>query len=263
MRKAWLLGLIVVVVLATSIILYRRATVEVEEGEYTGLEGVVFLPLPRLKGEVSLEEAIASRRSIRDYLDKPLSLEQLAQLLWAAQGITDVTRSFRAAPSAGATYPLELYVVVGEGGVTGLEAGVYHYDPRAHVLVLVKKGDVREDLARACLNQPWVREAPVSIVIVAVYSRTTARYGDRGVRYVHIEVGHVGQNIYLQATALGLGTVAVGAFYDEEVRKIVGAKDAEHPLYVMPVGVPKYLHKLSIDDLRLYIERYREVYKEG
>ena len=166
-------------------------------------------------------------------------------------------RGFRAAPSAGALYPLEVYVVIGKGGVVGLEPGIYHYNPHTHALELIKEGDYRDELCAACLGQPWVGKAPVSIVITAIYERTMVKYGKRGIRYVHIEVGHVGQNVYLQAVALGLGTVAVGAFYDEEVRKVLGVSENEHPLYVMPVGVPKWRHRLTIDELKEYYERHR------
>ncbi|RLG82604.1 MAG: nitroreductase, partial [Thermoprotei archaeon] len=145
------------------------------------------------------------------------------------------------------------YVVVGDRGVsTGngfLEAGVYRYDVRRHALVLVKRGDVRDALARAALDQEWVRNAPVDIVICAVYERTTRIYGERGYRYVYIEVGHAGQNIYLMATALRLGTVAVGAFYDERVAEIIGARRGEHPLYIMPVGVPAWFPTTTFEDI--------------
>ncbi len=226
----------------------REALVELT-GMYVKGGELVLLPFPKLEGEVSVEEAIASRRSIRSYQDQPLSLEQLSQLLWAAQGITYPRRGFRAAPSAGALYPLEVYVVVGHRGVQGLEAGVYHYIPQAHALELIKKGDFRKDLCRACLGQPWVENAPISIVIVAIYERTTSVYGERGIRYIHIEVGHVGQNIYLQAVSLGLGTVAVGAFHDEEVMKVIGCSEVEKPLYVMPVGWPKVTYKPTLEEL--------------
>jgi len=166
-----------------------------------------------------------------------LKLEQVSQLMWCAQGITDRRGMLRAVPSAGATYPLEAYVVVKDGGVEGLGAGVYRYEPEDHSLELVREGDLSEELASACLGQRWVKEAPVNIVITAVYARTTRRYGTRGERYVHIEVGHVGQNVYLQATAMGLGTVAIGAFYDDEVREVLGVPKDEVPLYVMPVGI--------------------------
>ncbi|MGY4706194.1 SagB/ThcOx family dehydrogenase [Candidatus Bipolaricaulota sp. J31] len=201
--------------------------------------GIIPLPEPRLVGEVSLEEAIARRRSIRSYADFPLTLAEVGQLLWAAQGITEPRRGFRAAPSAGATYPLELHLVVGEGTVEGLAAGVYRYLPEGHRLSRRLSGDLRARLAAAALGQPWVRAAPVCIVITAVYRRTTARYGERGVRYVHLEAGHVGQNIYLQAVALGLGTVAVGAFRDEEVAGLLELPADEEPLYIFPVGRPE------------------------
>ncbi len=205
------------------------------------------LPLPKLDySRRFIEEVIAARRSIREYTREPLSLQELSQLLWAAQGITSpFRRGFRAAPSAGATYPLELYVVAGEGGVEGLEAGVYHYNPYKHSLELVKKGDFRRDLQAASLHQECVGEAPIDIVITAEYERTTSVYGERGIRYVIMEVGHVGQNIYLEATALGLGTVAVGAFYDEEVRRVIGAPEHHKLLYIMPVGRPRVSYKVD------------------
>lgn len=200
-------------------------------GEEEPLE--VKLPEPRPSGEMSVEEALAARRSVRSYQDEALSLTELAQLLWAAQGIT-AHWGGRTAPSAGATYPLEVYAVVGE--VTGLEAGVFHYRPDGHLFVRRTAGDLRGELASAALGQGWVREAPVSLVIAARYERTTGRYGERGVRYVHIEVGHAGQNIYLQAEALGLGTVIVGAFDDQDVKTLLGIE--EEPLAIMPVGRP-------------------------
>lgn len=197
----------------------------------------VMLRSPFLKGNMSVEEAISRRRSERRYSSDKLTLEYVSQLMWCAQGITDRRGMLRAAPSAGATYPLEVYAIVRGGGVEGLEAGLYHYRPEDHSLELIKSGDLSEELASACLGQSWVRDAPLNIVITAIYARTTKRYGTRGERYVHIEVGHVGQNIYLQATAMGLGTVAVGAFYDDKVREVLGVSEEERPLYVMPVGI--------------------------
>jgi len=221
-------------------------------------ETVINLPLPKFKiGKLTVEEAIAYRRSIREYVSKPITLIQLSQLLWAAQGITNTRHGFRAAPSAGATYPLEVYVVVKEGGVEGLPAGIYRYDPYTHLLRLIRKGDYSLELYRASLEQPWVKDAAVNIVITAVYERTTGRYGDRGVRYVHIEVGHVGQNIYLEATNLGLGTVTVGAFYDDEVSKILGVGPDEHPLYIMPVGIPERQYRVSEEEIQEFILRNR------
>jgi len=201
-----------------------------ESGEET-LE--VKLPEARIVGDVSLGEAIAARRSVRAYEEASLTLEEVGQLLWAAQGIT-AEWGGRAAPSAGATYPLEVYVVAGE--VEGLEPGVYRYLPDSHSARLVKEGDLRAELSSAALGQEWVRTAPASLVIAAAYGRTTRQYGERGERYVHMEVGHVGQNVYLQAAALALGTVMVGAFDDAEVKNLLGTD--EEPLAIMPVGRP-------------------------
>ncbi len=248
-------------ILGYNVIEYITGNVEFrrkEEVKIVGNGSIIYLPLPIFKGNMSLEEAILHRRSIREYRKESLTLHQLSQLLWAAQGITEVRWGFRASPSAGATYPLEIYVVVGNNGVRELASGVYRYKPHSHSLVLVKKGDVREELYSACLNQEWVRDAPVVLVIVADYERTTRVYGERGIRYVHMEVGHVGQNIYLEATALGLGTVAVGAFYDDEVRVIIGAPENHHPLYVMPVGVPVKPYEVTPQEIYNYIEMNRD-----
>jgi SagB-type dehydrogenase family enzyme len=200
--------------------------------------GVVELPAPQTTGMMSVEEAIARRRSIRNYTDEPLSLEDISQLVWAAQGITEPESGKRAAPSAGGTYPLEVYVVVGTNGVTGLTDGVYRYDPSKHRLENILRGDVRSSLADAALGQSWVKEAPVDIVIAAVYERTTGRYGDRGIRYVHMEAGHAGQNLYLQAVARGLGMVVIGAFDDGGVQQLLQLPADQKPLYIIPIGHP-------------------------
>lgn len=192
------------------------------------------LPSPSKKSGVSIEEALVKRRSLREYKDEALTLEEISQLLWAAQGITSVWGG-RTAPSGGALYPLEIYLVVGK--VKGLEAGVYHYRPHGHFLTNIVQGDKRFALFNAGLWQSPIKNAPVSLVICAEYPRTTQKYGERGRRYVLIEVGHVGQNIYLQVESLGLKTVAIGAFMDEAVKKVLGIK--EEPLYIMPVGRPR------------------------
>ena len=194
------------------------------------------LPEPRLKSEVSLEETLFKRRSVREYAKLPLTLEDVSQLLWATQGITTEWGG-RTAPSAGALYPLEVYLVV--GNVKNLAPGVYKYKPERHELVKVGDDDVRGELANAALGQTWVKEGAIDIVIAAVYERTTRKYGDRGIRYVQMEAGHAAQNIYLQATALNLGMVTVGAFYDDRVKEILGMPRNEVPLYVIPVGRKK------------------------
>jgi SagB-type dehydrogenase family enzyme len=184
-------------------------------------------------GSMSLERALALRRSERDYVAKPLTLAELGQVLWAAQGVTDA-RGFRTTPSAGALYPLEVYVVVGQ--VEGLEQGIYHYLPDGHSLAHIGQGDRRQELAAAALNQSWVIDGAASLVIAAVYERITVRYGARGDQYVHMEVGHAAQNVYLQATGLGLGTVIIGAFHDDRVSNIVGLPQDHEPLAIMPIG---------------------------
>jgi SagB-type dehydrogenase family enzyme len=187
------------------------------------------LPEPKEKGSVSIEETLHQRRSLRDYKRGQLSLEQVSQLLWAASGRNLYRRT---APSPGATYPLEIYLVVGE--VEGLGPGIYHYSFSRHSLEMIKEQDVRNRLSTSALGQEMIEEAQINIIIAADYSRTTGHYGQRGNRYVHMEVGHVGQNVSLQAIALSLGTVMIGAFEDKEVKEVLGIK--EEPLYIIPVG---------------------------
>jgi len=202
-----------------------------------GGDDMIRLTPPRLKGIVSVEEAIKARRSRREFSDKSLTLAELSQVCWAAQGITK--GYLRAAPSAGALYPLELYVIVGKDGVKGLGEGVYHYLPQEHSLRLHAPKDRRMSLAMAALGQTFIARAPVSLVITAQYSRTTGKYGARGRRYVHMEVGHVGENIHLQAEALHMATVVIGAFSDAAVVKALNLPAAHEPLAIMPVGYPK------------------------
>jgi len=191
------------------------------------------LPEPKYDSNTSVEQALLKRRSVRVYKDEPLALTEVLQLLWAAQGITD-PRGFRTAPSAGALYPLELYVVA--GNVNDLPDGIYKYKPHKHELAMVVEGDKRTELCNAALDQPSIKDAAALIVFSAVYERTTGKYGERGIRYVHMEVGHAAQNIYLQAVSLNLGLVVIGAFDDEEVKKIMNMEDKEQPLYIIPVG---------------------------
>lgn len=193
----------------------------------------VLLPTPDSRAGHSLERALAERRSLRDFASTPLELSELGQLLWAAQGIT-AARSFRTAPSAGALYPLEIFVVA--GAVDGLTEGVYRYQPRSHRLEPIAGGDHRQALGQAALGQNWLADAPATIVIAAVYARSTHKYGERGLRYTHVEVGHAAQNLFLQATALGLGTVVVGAFRDDRVSQLLGLARDVRPLALMPVG---------------------------
>lgn len=195
--------------------------------------GKVFLPDPILEGSVSIEEALLKRRSTRHYGEGPLTVKEISQLLWAAQGVTN-ERGYRTAPSAGATFPLETYIVIGE--VEHLEPGFYHYDPHEHTIKKVFDKDVRSELSVASHNQPMLKTAPVTIVLSAIYERTSSRYGDRAVRYVHNEIGHASQNIHLQAVSLDLGTVVIGAYIDAQVDEILNIKEGETVLYMMPVG---------------------------
>ncbi len=194
---------------------------------------VIRLPEAREAGKVSLEKALRDRRSLRTYARDPLTLTEVSQLLWAGQGVTD-REGQRTAPSAGALYPLELYLVA--GNVEGLPKGLYKYRCRRHDLVRVGWDDLRSRLASAALDQDCVRKGAAVIVFSAVYERTTRKYGNRGIRYVHMEVGHAAQNVYLQAISLGLGTVFIGAFNDSEVKKVLSLPREEEPLGLMPVG---------------------------
>jgi SagB-type dehydrogenase family enzyme len=187
------------------------------------------LPKPKEKGLTSIEETLNKRRSIRDYKKGPLNLVKISQLLWAASGKNLYGRT---APSAGATYPLETYLVVGD--VEGLEPGIYYYSYSRHSLGSIKEQDIRNRLSQTALGQRMIERTSISIIIAADYGRTTSSYGQRGIRYVHMEVGHVGQNLSLQAAALNLGTVMIGAFEDSQVKQILGIK--EEPLYIIPVG---------------------------
>lgn len=262
------LGFVLSGLVTLLIIGYVMFSLYIPQQDLEGVEVLgeeLLLPLPKKVSMITVEEAILLRKSIREWRDSPVSIEHLSMILWASQGVVEEVDGWlrRASPSAGATYPLEIYVVIGESSVSlsdgsYVEAGVYKYDYRRHSLRLIKNGDFRSDLWRATLRQEWVKEAPVDLVICAVYERTTWRYGERGIRYVHIEVGHVGQNIYLMSTALGLGTVAVGAFYDEDVAKVINARHDEHPLYVFPIGVPLEPYKTDFRELQELYLRLRK-----
>ncbi len=192
---------------------------------------IVTLPDPLTDGQMSLEAVLRRRHSVREFSTEPLALEDISQLLWSAQGITDAS-GHRTAPSAGATYPLELYLVTGEG--------VFHYIVQDHILQGVREGDLRRDLYDASLEQEFILEAPATIVFTAVFARTEQRYGStRSPRYVHVEVGHAAQNLLLQAAALGLGAVPVGAYEDARVSSVLDLPAEHIPLYLIPVGHPR------------------------
>jgi SagB-type dehydrogenase family enzyme len=200
---------------------------------------MITLPRPALTGRMSLEEALHTRRTVRSFEPTPLSFDQLSQLLWATYGIAASGEEKRTAPSAGALYPLDCYVAAGEEGVEGLESGVYHYLPSSHALAVLVSGDRRGEVARASLGQMWMVEAPVMVIIAAEYQRISGKYGDRGVRYAHLEAGHAGQNLFLQGTALGLGTGIVGAFEDDAVAGALKLPPEHEPLLIVPLGYPR------------------------
>lgn len=196
----------------------------------------IALPAPRNESAFAIERALSARRSVREFSESALTLAEIAQILWAAQGVTDVSGG-RTAPSAGALYPLEVYIIV--GNVRDLAAGVYWYEPRQHRLARHAPEDRRAALAKAAYHQDWTAEGAVILAITAVETRTTRKYGERGVHYVHMEAGHAAQNALLQAAALGLGGTVVGAFDDAEVAKVLGLRKGEQPLYLVPLGRPK------------------------
>lgn len=189
------------------------------------------LPLPRYTSEVSVEEAIYKRRSVRKFTHVQLSMQEIAQLLWSAYGITEKTNMLKTTPSAGATYPLEIYYLNHEG--------IYHYIPEEHSIEVIKNGNFINKLTDACLGQSFVSEASVNIIICAVYERTTLYYGERGYRYVYLEAGHSAQNVCLQAVALGLSSVCIGAFDDKNVKSILSLPSGVEPLYIISIGKKK------------------------
>jgi len=188
---------------------------------------------PKNDGRMSVERALFQRRSVREFRTGSLSPSELSQLLWAAQGVTALG-GYRTAPSAGALYPLELYVAMGQ--VHDLAPGLYHYRPE-HALAKLSDHDVRRELGEAALEQTWLQNAQVVLVLTAVTERATVKYGqEHGRRYMHLEAGHVAENVALQAVALDLGSVAVAAFDEPRVRHILHLKAGEEPLYLLPVG---------------------------
>ncbi|NLB55612.1 MAG: SagB/ThcOx family dehydrogenase [Lentisphaerae bacterium] len=189
---------------------------------------MIQLPQPDLSGTVSLERAIAGRRSIRNFTKRKITASELSLLLWAAQGITEPIGGGRSAPSAGATFPLNTYLFTGDG--------VFQYENRQHALRKLSDKDMRSALSAVALHQQCVLSAPVSFLFTAIAERTTSRYGDRGVMYIHMEAGHAAQNLHLQAVALGLGSVPVGAFDEKEVAGLLELDSSETPLYIVPVG---------------------------
>lgn len=209
-----------------------------EETRPREIISTVNLPTVQISSNVSVEEAIQNRRSVRRYTTDPLSLQDVSQLLWAAQGITDEKTKFRTVPSAGHTYSLEIYVLVGKSSVNGLNEGVYHYNPFNNTLEQILAGDARSELSQAANGQPWVKEAPINIIITGNYQKMINSYKDErlSTRFVDMEAGHAGQNIYLEAEARNLATVALGSFNDDQVHQVLNLPNNERILYIYPAG---------------------------
>jgi SagB-type dehydrogenase family enzyme len=185
------------------------------------------LPAAKYDGVVSVEKALLGRRSIRTYKEEPLALSDVSQILWAAQGITDPKTGHRTAPSAMARYFLEVYLI--PGNVTGLPMGIYKYQPQGHELVVIAEGDYKSKLFEAAGQAP-IKNAPAALVICGMSERST------NPNWMYLEAGHAAQNVYLQAVSLKLGTVVMGGFKGEEVRKALNISAKEQPIYIMPVG---------------------------
>jgi SagB-type dehydrogenase family enzyme len=228
-RKKWLAFAALVMLILPGFLIFSGNAWEGRKmrSSRDGAGPVIQLPKPQLRGKVSVEEALVRRESVRSFSSKPLTESELSQILWSAQGITRPWGG-RTAPSAGALYPLELYVV--------LRDGLFHYVPQSHQLIRVSDKNLSGDLTSAALGQDCLRKAPAVVVIAAVYERIERKYGRRGERYVKIEVGHAAQNILLQAVALGLGAVPIGAYYDDRVQKVLNLPVNHEPLYLIPVG---------------------------
>ncbi len=195
-------------------------------------QAFTLLPKPQTTGKISLEETINKRRTVRSFSHKPILLADLSQLLWAGQGVNS-PEGFRTAPSAGALYPLEVFIVA--RNVSGLESGIYRYKPQNHSLTKIMSGEKQKDLASAALGQQQIETAAANIILTAIVKRTSSKYGNRAERYVNMEVGHAAQNILLQVQSLGLGACPIGAFNDEKVKKLLQLKE-EEPLYILTIG---------------------------
>ena len=243
--KSFIVKISLLIVVAFALSACNNSEVTQTQSPLTKVDGeqlTYVLPSPLTTGKVSVEQALQNRRSQRNYVDQAISAEQLGQLLWSAYGLTKpmpdrpaLRGGLRTAASAGALYPFEIYVAV--GNVKGIEAGLYKYISEEHKIVRLIDKDIREELCAAALGQKMVKEAPATIAYSAIYERMTKKYGDRGRdRYVCMDLGHSAQNVYLQAEAMNLGTCAIGAFIDEKMAEVLQLTAEEEPLYLMPIG---------------------------
>ena len=229
--KTFIIVFIIPIVVFSGVLIFlnfQKSNKEIMDNQSESIQ----LPKPSYQGNLFVEEAINQRRSIREYQDKSLTLTEVSQLLWAAQGLN--VKGGRVAPSAGALYPMEIYLVVKD--VENLSPAVYHYLNKSHSLELYSESQIDSELAEASYSQSWVEKAPVKIIISGIFERTTSKYGERGIQFVYQESGHIAQNVYLQAESLDLGTVVVGGFNQGKIDKLFNFNEWQQVLYIMPVG---------------------------
>ena len=235
-KKQLLLILLVIILISIVIAFYFS-----QPKQYSTVRNIINitdLPTPILSGNLSVEEAIQNRRSVRTFSNESVSLGNVSQILWAAQGITDTQNNLRAAPSAGQVYPLEIYVIAGNNSVSALQAGVYLYVPSNNTLEMIMTGDARSDIAQIADGQPWVKNAPIDLLITGNYLKMINKYNnqDLSTRFVNLEAGHAGENIYLQSESLGLATVSLGSFNENQLKQRLDLPTNETPIYIYPVG---------------------------
>ncbi len=230
MEKIKIISVTSMILLIAAFSIYTKCDAK-EDGKLKDKK--IFLPEPKTKGSVSVEETLSKRRSVRKFQDTPLSIPEVSQLLWAAYGITEKDGR-KTTPSAGATYPLEIYVVV--KNVEKLKPGLYKYDSGGHFLTNIKEGNFYNEISETTYQPQMCKSAPMIFVITAITEKTTSVYGERGIRYIFMETGHSAQNISLQGVSLGIGSVLVGAFDDDKVAGVLSLKNGEIPLYIIPVG---------------------------
>ena len=228
--------LIVMVFISVSFWVFSTSISCKEKGIMQKQNQIIKLPEPKFKSSISIEEAINKRRSIRKFDDSPLEINEISQLLWAAQGI-NTSDGRRTVPSAGATYPLEIYLASRK--INGLDKGLYKYNPQSHSLIPIKYGDTASDIANSTPQKNIIYSATAIFIITADFERTTSVYGSRGNIYVYIEVGHAAQNLSLQAVGLKIGSVMIGAFDEKELKRLLGLPINETPLYIIPCGKTK------------------------
>ena len=244
MQKKSQYVILTIILLLTLLVVYMVSTTSLKpvqrENQSRIVLGTFDLPPATVTSNMSVDQAIRSRRSVRTYSTTSLTLQDVSQLLWASQGITDTDRNYRTAPSAGHVFPMEMYMVTGNNSVQGLGAGIYHYNPFNHTLEKIAEGDMRYNLSQAAHQQKWVETAPISLIITGNYQKMKEKYPDERIstRFVDIEAGHIGENIYLEAVAHGMGTVAIGSFYDDQMINLLKLPSTETPIYIYPVGYP-------------------------